>query len=429
MGVAQAWAAPDLNSAASLISKHHIAHPTSQQVPVSSSGELQRFLSTLDPYSQWIDYPQYRALTRPKSSLGLGAMVLEQPGGILMAPIKGGAVWQAGIQRAVFLTGIAGVSLQDKKIGYVAAQLQGRRDIAIRWRIPGQSKERISAVKLGSFTIPTVELHPLTNHQSGVLIRIHSFLAHRTALALQQALLKGLAFGGPIILDLRYAPGGSVLEAVDAASLFLDEGLPIVTMVESDGTSIPLQSTAAMRVMPHPVVVLIGPGTASAAELFVRALKFHGAAWVVGQGSFGKCLTQRYFQLPNGSGLKLTVGHLLGPDGVFCEHRGVQPHFIIRDSEQLHDTPVLLEGVMRDIKASRLVCLAQRFNHAAQARRHVKRVGWHRGVGKLVPYALQQSKKLWRLCLSPPLMSSVAEAVHKRQQQKSIENMVLLPLP
>ena len=59
------------------------------------------------------------------------------------------------------------------------------------------------------------------------------------------------------------------------------------------------------------VVLLINEGTASAAEVFASSLHDNGRAFLVGSKTFGKGLIQHTFPLPDGGGLRLTVGKLL----------------------------------------------------------------------------------------------------------------------
>jgi C-terminal processing protease CtpA/Prc len=62
------------------------------------------------------------------------------------------------------------------------------------------------------------------------------------------------------------------------------------------------------------VVILINEGTASSAEFFTAALHDNGRSLaVVGTKSFGKGLIQHTFPMPDGGGLKLTVGEFLRP--------------------------------------------------------------------------------------------------------------------
>jgi C-terminal processing protease CtpA/Prc len=62
------------------------------------------------------------------------------------------------------------------------------------------------------------------------------------------------------------------------------------------------------------LVILINEGTASSAEFFTAALHDNGrSVAVVGTKSYGKGLIQHTFPMPDGGGLKLTIGEFLRP--------------------------------------------------------------------------------------------------------------------
>jgi C-terminal processing protease CtpA/Prc len=74
------------------------------------------------------------------------------------------------------------------------------------------------------------------------------------------------------------------------------------------------QSVQEGRTHRRDVVILINEGTASSAEFFTAALRDNGrTAAVIGTRSFGKGLIQHTFPMPDGGGLKLTIGEFLRP--------------------------------------------------------------------------------------------------------------------
>lgn len=74
------------------------------------------------------------------------------------------------------------------------------------------------------------------------------------------------------------------------------------------------QRMQQQKMMQKEVVLLINEGTASSAEFFVAALQDNGRSLaVVGSKSFGKGIIQHTFPMPDGGGLKLTIGEFLRP--------------------------------------------------------------------------------------------------------------------
>ncbi|HYG97078.1 MAG TPA: S41 family peptidase, partial [Solirubrobacterales bacterium] len=105
----------------------------------------------------------------------------------------------------------------------------------------------------------------------------------------------------------------------------LPEGEVVVsTDSRSQGESV--HETGDGRISSLPLVVLVGSGTASAAEILAAALADNGDATIVGSRSFGKGVFQEEQPLANGGALKLTVGEYFTPEGVnLAESRGIHP--------------------------------------------------------------------------------------------------------
>jgi len=102
-----------------------------------------------------------------------------------------------------------------------------------------------------------------------------------------------------------------------------------------------------------PVVLLVGPDTASAAEVFAAALGHHRRALLVGRPTFGKCSTQTRIKLSDGSVLQFTNGLILGPEGSNCSPAGVQPHITVPE-KRLFDTAWLVRRGLKGLAENAL---------------------------------------------------------------------------
>ena len=95
------------------------------------------------------------------------------------------------------------------------------------------------------------------------------------------------------------------------------------------------------------LLVLIGPATASAAEIFLAALTHYTHAVLVGQKTFGKCTSQTYIKLSDGSALKLTNLKILNPRREFCNGQGLTPDVAVTDEELYKTATLISNGILK----------------------------------------------------------------------------------
>ena len=135
-----------------------------------------------------------------------------------------------------------------------------------------------------------------------------------------------------VILDLRNNPGGFLNGAVWIASEFLDKG----AVVQQDGGENGVETFSVNRqgkLTDIPLVVLVNEGSASASEIVVGALKYHGRAKLVGEKTFGKGTIQEAQDLEGGAGLHITIARWLLPDGSSVDKEGIKPDFEVKMDE------------------------------------------------------------------------------------------------
>jgi carboxyl-terminal processing protease len=194
-----------------------------------------------------------------------------------------------------------------------------------------------------AFTPPSVEIMAESNIE---YLRIRRFIAHRTVANLSVAIRRMKKKAIRLILDLRDSTGGDLYEALDAVSLFLPGGRFIGKVVDGLGNERRFYSLPDQQIVFDRTLVLVGPHTASAAELFLAALKHYSRVVVAGQRTFGKCTSQKFVELSDGSALKLTNLKVFFPSGDFCNGVGLEPHIPVTDDE-LYQTPELVSKGIR----------------------------------------------------------------------------------
>ena len=136
-----------------------------------------------------------------------------------------------------------------------------------------------------------------------------------------------------LILDLRSNPGGSLKEAQDISSLFINQDL-VVYLKYKNG-----QETRYNRTMPNlgnfPLIVLVNGGSASASEIVTGAIKDYKRGTIIGQKTFGKGIVQEVMPLEGGDAIKLTVAQYFTPNGNYIHEKGIEPDIKVDMEEVL----------------------------------------------------------------------------------------------
>jgi C-terminal processing protease CtpA/Prc len=175
--------------------------------------------------------------------------------------------------------------------------------------------------------------------ESGInLIRIHQFNATEGSERLKTLVKRSLQRDKYLVLDLRYCPGGSLYEVVDAVSLFLPADLEVSYLRKSGTDKLRTLTSLPGRIVNRQRLYLwVSPFTASSAEIFARILRYYATnAVIIGTPTQGKCLSQQTFELEDGSGLELSTFEVLGPDKQPCEGTSIQPDIEVELNEILN---------------------------------------------------------------------------------------------
>lgn len=157
--------------------------------------------------------------------------------------------------------------------------------------------------------------------ERAVLLRFDTFQSARVDWLL--ARLAALD-GRPLLLDLRSNGGGEARQLHRVASRLLPPGA-LVGRIVRRGRSEVWRSGADGEPPSSPVALLVGPRTASSAEILTAALRHAQRVPVVGQRTAGAVLFSMSRALPDGGFLTLPVSDFRDPDGARLEGVGVTP--------------------------------------------------------------------------------------------------------
>ena len=256
---------------------------------------------------------------------GVGSAISKKGDYIVFAePYKGSPADLAGIKAGDKILAIDGKDMKGVATDVVSKGLKGDPGTDVEVKV-----ERFFGSKIETITIRRSRISIPSVPYTGMLRDGVGYISHddfiegsydevRRALeALQaQGELRGL------VLDYRSNGGGVVTEAVNIASLFVDRGERVVSMMGRDSSSLRIQETTHAPIARDlPIVILVDSNTASSSEILAGALQDMDRAVVMGQRTYGKGLVQSTVHLGYNTYLKLTTEKYYIPSG-----RCIQAH-------------------------------------------------------------------------------------------------------
>ncbi len=115
--------------------------------------------------------------------------------------------------------------------------------------------------------------------------------------------------------------------------MFLDDGV-IIIEVSREGEERGTSATPGGPATEIPVVRLVGPGSASGAEVLACALRDNDRATLVGEQTFGKGSVNHLRELSDSGALYVTIARWQCPNGEQIEAVGIEPDVEIVFTEE-----------------------------------------------------------------------------------------------
>ncbi|MEM7729451.1 MAG: S41 family peptidase [Pseudomonadota bacterium] len=298
-------------------------------------GALNGALSKLDPHSAYVPpttFTEQRKAARREYG-GLGIEVVMEDGYIKISyALEDGPAYGAGIRSGDFITAVEGVSILGKDLDEAVEGIRGlagdpvvvtvlspdagSRDVTVvRQQVRGRAIRHRVEEGLGYIIIESFNNARLTDD----LVN---------AIALIKAEMGGSLPG--LIIDLRGNRGGLLTQSVSVSGLFLDGG-EVLSVRGRDERDTERYHAEDGEILPDvPIVVLVSPGSASAAEILAGALQDRGRAVVLGRRTFGKGSVQSVIPLPGDKGaLRMTTQKYYTPSGKSIQGRGIMPDLLV----------------------------------------------------------------------------------------------------
>ena len=237
---------------------------------------------------------------------------------------------RAGVSPGDVVLAVDGTDVTSADVPVVAALLRGKDDSTVRIAVRRGSATRTLTLTRTKFITADVTVERLQGDITRIVVTAFTRGVGRDVARALDETSTGQHVGG-VVLDLRDNPGGLLDEAVAVASAFLDGG-PVVSY-ERRGKDPQTLDAFVGGDTATPLVVLVNPSTASAAEVVAAALQDRNRAVIVGTRTYGKGSVQEPSRLSDGSALELTVGRYVTPSGRSLEGVGVEPDVVVPPGE------------------------------------------------------------------------------------------------
>ncbi len=273
-----------------------------------------------DPYTSFLRREAYGELSLNTTGNygGVGLRIDLRDGWItVVAPIPDSPSERAGLASGDQLVEIEGTSTKGWDTQHAADVLRGE---------PG-TDAKVTVVRPGiadslRFTLTRAQIHVSSVEGAMLLAPDVGYLnltnvTENSARELRREVdsLRDQGATG-LILDLRDNPGGILTQGVELADLFLDrQDTVLQTRGRAPGATETYVADAPQPWPDMPVVVLVSPYTASAAEIVSGALQDHDRALVLGTPTFGKGVAYLLIRLTDTEAVTVTSSRWFTPSG------------------------------------------------------------------------------------------------------------------
>ena len=309
----------------------------------------QALLYSLDNFNDYLneeDFADFESQLKANYG-GIGALVGMRDGRFtILTPMYDKPAHRTGLRPMDVIDRIDDIDITSMKQGDIIKLLKGEPNTTVNVRVYRRSwkEPRVITVKREIIHIESVVSQMLPGDIG--YIRINSFndgdpyrRVKGTAEVVRDALIACERRGARgIILDLSSNPGGVMVSGVDVAKLFIGNSKLIVSSRGRKNSRRATEYKAGMRspFYQGPVVVVVNPGTASAAEILAGAMRDHKRAPLVGRKTYGKGSVQSLIGVQttrDRSRIKLTVAKYYLPNGDSIHGKGIEPDYKVPEND------------------------------------------------------------------------------------------------
>lgn len=288
-------------------------------------------LQTLDPHTLLFPPKPASRFTDELEGefFGIGAYLSQEDGVVRIDRVMPGRpAEKAGIRNGDRIIKVDGEKTAGLSLSESVTRIKGKRGTRVVLTIEREGVEQPFDITV---TRDLVQIEVLQAYRDGDIayLRLDEFNKNadknlRDVLYKWERDAKNPVMG--LVLDLRFNGGGRLDKAKIISDMFLSSDKEIVRTVSKGKVPVVLRSNKDdITILDVPMLVLISPSSASAAEILAGSLQQNNRAVIVGETSYGKGSVQQYRQLRNESIFKFTVQEYELRDGVSIQGVGIVP--------------------------------------------------------------------------------------------------------
>ncbi len=281
-----------------------------------------------DPYTRFLPPSEFKEQDRNIDAklFGIGVHISKIKDNVVVVNvIEDTPAFKAKLKMGDIIFKVNDTLTKGLTLKEVAQIVRGKAGTVVSLTILREKKELIKKITREEIYIKSVKHKMLKDKYA--YINLSSFISSDATKEMRQALKETNNAQG-IILDLRGNNGGLLPNAILISNMFLSKGT-IVSIVDKNGNKQTVKAKHSRMLSTKPMVILINGGSASASEILSGALQDNNRAKLIGEKTFGKGLVQKIHQLPDGSGINITVAKYLTPNDNDINKKGIEPDYLV----------------------------------------------------------------------------------------------------
>lgn len=281
-----------------------------------------------DPFSTYLKGVEYSFQDSQLNSTigGVGINIVEMADKIVIANIiQNGPAQKAGLKIGDIILKVDENDTSKMLISKSVEAMRGNANTTVKLEVLRNSKVITKNIKRDYIKVIYVNYKLLKNDIA--YIQIANFMGNRVPQEFYYALKESNHTKG-LIIDLRGNRGGTIGNAIAMLKMMINTG-NIVTVKYREQITFNIDANGTAIFKDKPIAILVNRGTASAAEVFAGALRYHKKAILIGQSTYGKNTIQQIIPMQNHSGMNLTIAKYYTPDGKDIHNIGLEPDYYL----------------------------------------------------------------------------------------------------